>query len=103
MSEDNLYPNNGDTFFQDEPTEQKEEREELQSQVRAELPIIDKVIKHLQERIDYYGDVNSLPNITGVSPDAYVIEARRNAEVRQVLEREKEDLETMINILTAED
>ncbi len=96
MNEDDIYPLDGAAFLS-EPREQVDERNKEKGKALAALPLLEDIIERLQNRIDYYGSVDAIPDDVKVDPKAFLIIHNANELTRNNLRAEKENLEGMID------
>lgn len=97
--EDDIYPNEGEAFtlLQGEPLEQQQARTKEKSQVLKELPILKKVIERLEERIIFYGTVDSIPPQNRDNEKIFMRHWDAHQLTRDNLRSEKEELEALID------
>lgn len=93
---DNLYPNDGQYFSPTEPKDQREAREAEENELFSALPLIKAMIGRLEERITFYGSVESVPDDVLVHPEEFMHVVAANKLVKQNLESEKDFLEDLV-------
>lgn len=95
MQEDNIYVN-GSQHLMDEPVEQKEERAKEQNEVFSELPIIAKVIKSLEESIQFYNSNDGISDDVLTTPAVFMHVVQGNKQAVAILRAEKMKLESLV-------
>lgn len=101
MEPDNLMPNDG-TFMGGvplEPTEQVIERQKERAKALEAKGVIEDIIAHFDERIDYLGRIDSIQN---VSVTTKTVDFQRafmvNKLLKQAMEEEKELLIELLSV-----
>lgn len=95
-TEDNLYPLNGAAFAPTEPIEQQQERDAEKGKLLEALPLVEDIINHFKDRVDFYGSVDSIPDEVKTKPDEFLIIHNANQLVRDNLVVEIEWLEGLL-------
>lgn len=96
MDED-LYPNDSSYWLPTEPKEQKLARKKEQAKTLEAINILKEVVSRLEERIQYYASVDSIPDEVKFDPPAFLNMHNANQMVRNNLRQEKEYIQSLID------
>lgn len=97
MLEDDMYQNDG-TFFQPtEPEEQLKERLATKSKVAGAKPLLREVIGHFNERIAFYGSIQSIPREVRKDPHQLAVQLEANEIAQANLSIERDWLEALLD------
>lgn len=55
-----LYPNDGRYFLPTEPNDQQKSRDSEANDVLSAIPVLNDILKRFEERIAFYGSVDSI-------------------------------------------
>ncbi len=91
--DDSVYPTTSQRFI-DEPKEQKKRREQEREKYLAEKPLIAKTVEHLEGRIKFLHDVDSITEIK--DPENFMRQVMVNKMVAAALKQEVNRLELII-------
>lgn len=69
LIEDNVYPNDG-RFFS--PFAEVDEKDSETKQAEVAHDILVEILDHLDERIEFYGSVDSVSDTTMINPDEFM-------------------------------
>jgi hypothetical protein len=94
--EDDLYPRQGDYFGISVPDDQKREQETEKADVLNALPILEKVIGHLDKKIIQYSSINGVSDEVLTNPEEFMHAITANKIVVSILVSEKEALESLV-------
>lgn len=92
---DDVRPNDTAHFLQ-EPVEQAVERKKQKANTLEALPILQDLLKRLEERIAFYDSVSSIDESVRTDPQAFLIAHNSNTMMVQVLTSEKEWIESLL-------
>jgi glycerophosphoryl diester phosphodiesterase len=70
--ESNLYPNDGQYFTLPSPVDQKKEKDQEENEVIGTIPVLKDIVKRLEERIEFYSSVKSIPDEVKVKPEEFM-------------------------------
>lgn len=90
MEPDNLMPNDGSLFSLREPEEQVVDRKKEKARTLEALPILKDLLTRLQERVAFYGCVDSIPDEVKTKPKQFLIVHNSNQLTRDNLRAEIE-------------
>lgn len=96
MDED-LYPNDSSYWLPTEPKELKIERAKEQAQTLEAISVLETLVDRMNQRIDYYATVDSIPDEVKTDPVAFMNMHNANELVRNNLRNEKEYIESLID------
>lgn len=74
----------------DEPSEQKNARLNEENKIKAGRAVIDDILARLQERIDFYGSVDSIDVDASVEPEEHLRIVIANKQTRFNLIQERD-------------
>lgn len=96
MQGDDLYPNDGEFLggVPVEPQDQRLERKAERAKTLEALPELKKMVKRLQDRIDFYEKTTSIP--VDANTEEFMISHKVYSLMAQTLRSEKEHLEGLI-------
>lgn len=90
LQPDDVMPNDGTYFALRVPEEQEIEGKRQKAHTLEALPIIKEFIARLDERIAFYGSVDSIPDEVKTKPEEFLIVHNANELTRDNLRSEKE-------------
>lgn len=97
--DDDLLPNDGSLFDpMAEPVEQAVERKKEKAKTLEALPIINEVIQHFQERIDYQDKLSSIQVDISADPALHQKAFEVKRLLRKALAEEKQLLEDLLEV-----
>jgi len=96
MEEENLVPNTGNYFNGTEPTKQKVARTKEKANTLQALPVLKDLLKRLDERIQFYGSIEAMPDEVKTSPTKFMNWHNANELTRANLIAEKEYIESLL-------
>lgn len=99
MGEDNMYPNDGSVFLPAEPADQKARREREESEAAGNHDTLEKIIERLDERIGFYGSVDSVEYDYTTNPEAFMHVFTANKMTKDNLQQERDALRQYIDTL----
>jgi hypothetical protein len=92
-------PNDGTYFLPREPQEQIIARKKEQAETLEALKVIDQIIAHFQQRIDYLDRLDSITGVTvETDPEKFQRAYMVNRLVKQALLEEKDLLEEKLEL-----
>lgn len=91
--DDNVYPTTSQRFIE-EPKEQKRRRQKDYEAYLAEKPLIAKTIEHLNTRIEFLHDIDSVSELT--DPEKFMRQVAVNKAVAAALTQELRRLELIV-------
>lgn len=92
---DDVYPNDAPLYAQ-EPSEQIIERKKQRAKTLEALPILQDLLKRLDERITFYESVHSIPDEVRAKPKQFLIVHNSNTRMAEILTAEKEYIESLM-------
>lgn len=92
---DDLYPRDGSFYQPEEPEAQVKEKAEERARVKSAMPMLNDLIKRFDERIAFYGSIDSIPADLTKSPASFQRLVAANRLVKDTLVSEKEYLEVL--------
>ena len=92
---DDLYPNDSGAMFQDQPEERTEEEQKEAGMVKASAPIIPEILAHFDERIAFYGSVDSIDINLNDDPLTHQKKTAVAQMMKSQLEQERSELESL--------
>jgi hypothetical protein len=94
MQDENLYPNDGGTYYKPElPEDRKDEESEEKAKALAGMPMITDLIAHFEARIAFYDSLESIPSDVSTQPEEHLRTVLANQMTKENLVSEKEYLE----------
>lgn len=96
--EDDIYPNNGSYFLPREPKDQIIARQKEKAKTLEALPIIENVIKHFNDRIEFRNKIDSINVQVNDDPALHQKMMHVNELLKQELEVEKALLEELLRL-----
>lgn len=96
MEEYNAVKGNSEFYGPQEPREQADEREKEQNAVFSELPIIQKVIKHLEDAVEFYSKIDSISEEVLTTPADFMHVVMGNKLAVDTLNKEIEALRLLV-------
>lgn len=90
LQEDDVMPNDGTYFVPREPEQQLIERSKEKAKTLEALPILKDLLERLEERVAFYGSVDSIPSEVKTDPQQFLIVHNANELVRDNLRAEIE-------------
>lgn len=90
LQPDDVMPNDGTYFAPREPEQQVIARQKEKAKTLEALPILKDLLKRLNERVDFYGSVDSIPDDVKTSPKQFLIIHNANELTRDNLRAEME-------------
>lgn len=97
MEEDNLYPNDSSYFSVREPEEQVRDRKKEKAKALQGQAMIKEIVSHLENRIDFYGSVDAMPEEVKLDANAFLLAHNANELTRDNLRSEKEYFESLLD------
>lgn len=97
MDSEDLYPNDSSYWLPSEPREQKIARKKEQAKTLEAVNVLKEIVKRLDERIEYFGTVDAIPDEVKYDPTAFLNMHNANQMVRNCLRSEKEYIESIID------
>lgn len=91
---DSMYPNAGDWYAR--PEEDVKLEQDQTRKLNSAKPLVRDVIKRLQQRIDFYKDVDNNPVPLEEDNDVHQKYTWCYKEMRKILQDEKEFIESML-------
>lgn len=88
--DDDLMPNDGGVFALREPEQQAVERKKEKAHTLEALPILKDLLTRLEERIAFYGSVDSIADEVKTKPKQFLIVHNSNQLTRDNLRAEME-------------
>jgi hypothetical protein len=98
MQDDNVMPNDG-TFLGGvprEPADQAVARKKETASTLESIAVLKNILKRLDERIEFYGSVDSIPDHVKLDVEKFLIQHNANELTRSNLRDEKEFIEGVI-------
>ena len=95
LQPDNVMPNDGTYFAQ--PKEQVIEHKKERAHTLEGLHVLKDMVKRLDDRIDFYEKVTSIPDAVRVKPDEFLILHNTYTLVAKTLRSEKEYIEGLLD------
>lgn len=96
MIDDDIMPNDG-YFVPREPLEQRIARKKEKAKTLEGLNILKDVVERLQQRIDFYNSVDSIPDEVKTDPAKFMHLYSAYKLTRDTLISEKEIIESLID------
>lgn len=90
LQPDDVMPNDGTYFAPREPASQAVDRKKEKAHTLEALPILKDLLNRLQERVDFYGSVDSIPDEVKTNPEEFLRVHNANELVRSNLRAEIE-------------
>lgn len=97
--DDDLYPNDGQQIGQLPEDRQKAETEE-QTKVQQSIPVLDDLIAHTKERVEFYNSIDSIPTDDSTTPTQHMNMTNARKLTKQYLEDELNLLENFKTMYT---
>lgn len=97
MDEDNVYPNDSSYFMSREPRDQVLGRKKEKAQTLEALPILQDLLKRLDEKITYYEANSSIPDDVRTDPQKFLIVHNSYTIAAEHLKDMKEYLQGLID------
>lgn len=91
--DDSVYPTTSQRLL-GEPKKQEQQRKQAREEYLAEKPLIAATIKHLEARIDFLHDINSITE--NKDPENFMRQVEVNKLTATALEQELRRLEVMV-------
>lgn len=96
MDSDDLMPNDGTYFGLREPQEQATARQKEKANTLEALPILKDLLRRLDQRIAFYGSVDSIPEEVKTKPEEFLVVHNANQMTRDNLRSEKEYIQGLL-------
>lgn len=90
LQTDDVMPNDGTYFVPREPEQQVIDRNKEKAKTLEALPILKDLLARLEERVAFYGSVDSIPDDVKTKPDEFLIVHNSNQLTRDNLRAEIE-------------
>jgi len=95
MDSDNLYPRSG-AYRPTEPSTQVADRAKESAQTLKAMPIIEDLLIRFEEKIAFYGSVESVPEEVLTIPDEFMHIVAANKIIKGLLEAELDYLRDLV-------
>lgn len=96
MQPDDLYQNDSTFFYANEPKDQRIGRKSEKAQTLEALPILEGLVDHLAEQVEFLGSVDAMPKELKTQPTKFMNYHNANEMARNILLAEKEYIEGLI-------
>lgn len=95
--DDDMYPAGGEYFLPREPVDQKKARKKEEAKILEKIEVLTDLIERLDQRIEFYGSVDSIPNEVKLDPTQFLNMHNANQMVRDSLRSEREYIQSLID------
>lgn len=97
MQSDDVMPNDGSYFMPREPEEQVIARKKESAQTLESVAVLKDMISRLDDRIDFYGSVDSIPPAVKADPKRFLITFNANQLTRDCLRSERDWIQDLLD------
>ena len=99
LEEYNPYPLSGQYFTPTVPAAQQEAKEQAREEALKQVPLLQKVLKRLDQKIAFYDSVNSIPDEVKTKPEEFMHLVTANKLTRDNLMQERSYIQAQIDAL----